>query len=188
MADAVTGDVRDVMEETVTTHFESVTGWQVLWATNEVLWYSQRDDWGHLYLYDLTTGQLKQQITKGAWNVLHVRRVDEATRTIYFTGAGREPGDPYFEYFYSVKFDGSALTLLTPERGNHTITLSPSEKVFVDSWSTPAVPPVTGAPILTERAGGQRSIATQFVFASFIASMLTIPAVFYLFSHFFPMP
>ena len=47
------------------THFESRTGWRVLWATNEVLWYSQRDDWGQLYLYDLNTGALKNQVTSG---------------------------------------------------------------------------------------------------------------------------
>jgi len=51
-----------------------------------------------------------------------------------------------------------------------------------------AVPPVTGVPILTERAGGNRSIATQFVFASFVASILTIPAVFTLFNVVFPAP
>jgi predicted permease len=51
-----------------------------------------------------------------------------------------------------------------------------------------AVPPITGAPILTERSGGNRSIATQFVFASFAASVLTIPATFYLFTYLFPMP
>jgi predicted permease len=51
-----------------------------------------------------------------------------------------------------------------------------------------AVPPVTAVPILTERAGGHRSIATQFVFSSFVASMITIPAMFLLFNHFFPMP
>jgi predicted permease len=51
-----------------------------------------------------------------------------------------------------------------------------------------AVPPITGAPIFAERSGGNRSIAVQFVFASFAASVLTIPAVFYLFTHFFPMP
>ena len=44
---------------------ESRTGWRVLWATNEVIWYSQRDDWGHLYLYDFATGTLKNQITSG---------------------------------------------------------------------------------------------------------------------------
>lgn len=51
-----------------------------------------------------------------------------------------------------------------------------------------AVPPITGAPIFAGRYGGNRSIATQFVFSSFAASVLTIPAAFYLFTHFFPMP
>ncbi|MFH1572382.1 MAG: DPP IV N-terminal domain-containing protein, partial [Acidobacteriota bacterium] len=144
--DVATGTVRTIMEERVPTFFESGDGavnWHALPASNELVWFSQRDDWGHLYLYDLTTGRLKHQITKGPWNVLQIRRIDEGSRTIYFTGAGREPGDPYFEYFYSVGFDGSDLKLLTPKKGNHTITLSPSEKVFVDSCSTPVVPPVT---------------------------------------------
>jgi len=144
--DAMTGAVRAIMEERVPTFFESGDGavnWHALPASNELIWFSQRDDWGHLYLYDLTTGRLKHPITKGAWNVLKVHRVDESSRTIYFTGAGRESGDPYFEYFYSVRFDGSDLTLLTPEKGNHTINLSPSEKAFVDSCSTPVAPPVT---------------------------------------------
>ncbi len=51
-----------------------------------------------------------------------------------------------------------------------------------------AVPPISGTPIFTERSGGNRSIATQFVFTSFVASIATIPAVFFLFDHFFPMP
>mgnify|MGYP001615630198 FL=1 len=49
VADAATGAVRTVFDETVATHFESRTGWRVLWATNEVIWYSQRDDWGERY-------------------------------------------------------------------------------------------------------------------------------------------
>jgi len=51
-----------------------------------------------------------------------------------------------------------------------------------------AVPPVTGVPILAERAGGNREITTQFVLASFVACIVTIPAVFYLFDRIFPMP
>jgi len=146
VADARTGAVRQIMEERVQTFFESGVGavnWHALPASNELIWFSQRDDWGHLYLYDLTTGKPKHQITTGAWNVLQVLRIDQQARTIDFTGAGREPGDPYFQYFYRVKFDGSGLTRLTPEAGTHTITLSPSERLFVDSYSTPAVPPVT---------------------------------------------
>jgi dipeptidyl aminopeptidase/acylaminoacyl peptidase len=146
VADPETGAVRDVMEETVETFFESGFGmvnWHVLPASNEVIWFSQRDDWGHLYLYDLRTGRLESRITSGDWNVLQLRRIDEERRTLYFTGAGREPGDPYFQYLYSVRMDGADLRLLTPEKANHTVTLSPSGRYFVDSYSTPVDPPVT---------------------------------------------
>jgi hypothetical protein len=51
-----------------------------------------------------------------------------------------------------------------------------------------AVPPITGIPIVTERVGGNKSITTQFVFASFVFSLISIPAIFHLFSQFFPMP
>jgi dipeptidyl aminopeptidase/acylaminoacyl peptidase len=169
-AEPSTGIVREILAESVSTFFESGFGrvnWHVLPASNEVLWFSQRDDWGHLYLYDLSAGQLKQQITRGAWNVLQVLRVDQETRTLYFTGAGREPGDPYFRKFYSVRFDGTRLTLLTPEDADHEITLSPSGRYFVDSYSRPDVPPVTvlrdleGRIILTlERADISRLLAT----------------------------
>jgi dipeptidyl aminopeptidase/acylaminoacyl peptidase len=170
VANAATGAVRDIMEETVQTFFESGNGgvnWRALPASNEILWFSQRDDWGHLYLYDLTTGQLKQQITRGAWNVLQVLRIDARARTIYFTGAGREPGDPYFRKLYSVRMDGSRLTLLTPEDADHNLTLSPTGRFFVDSYSRPEVAPVTvlrdlnGRTVLTlERADVSRLVAT----------------------------
>jgi len=146
VADAETGDVRDVLSEHVETFFESgfnKVNWHFLPRSNEVIWYSERDDWGHLYLYDFATGQLKRQMTKGNWNVLQLLEIDQDARTLYFTGAGREPGDPYFQYFYSVKMDGGEPKLLTPDSANHTVTLSPSGKYFVDSWSTPVVPPVT---------------------------------------------
>ena len=71
VADAATGAVRDVFEETVPTQYESGHGrasnWRYLPATNEVIWFSERDGWGHLYLYDLATGKVKNQITKGDW-------------------------------------------------------------------------------------------------------------------------
>lgn len=68
------------------------------------------------------------------------------------------------------------------------VLLKPSYNIALLFLLQAAVPPVTGVPILTERAGGNKSITTQFVFASFIASMVTIPAVFYIFSIYFPMP
>ncbi|MFV0389568.1 MAG: DPP IV N-terminal domain-containing protein [Pyrinomonadaceae bacterium] len=146
IADANTGAVKEVLEEKVKTQYESGQGtinWKYLYDTNEAIWYSERDDWGHLYLYDLN-GKLKNQITKGDWVVTSVAKVDRPNRTIYFYANGREPGeDPYFSHFYSVKFDGSNLKLLTPESGNHRVNLSDDGKYFVDEYSKPDVPPVT---------------------------------------------
>ena len=147
VADATTGAVRDVLREDVATQYESGNGmanWRVLPASNEAIWFSERDDWGQLYLYDLTTGQLKTKITSGQGNVGQLRRVDEKTRTLYFVGNARERGrDPYFRHFYRIRMDGSGLTLLTPEDADHDISMAPSGQYFLDTYSRPEVPPVT---------------------------------------------
>ena len=147
VADAATGSVRDVMREDVATQYESGNGmanWRVLAASNEVIWFSERDDWGQLYLYDLNTGQLKSKITSGEGNVAQLRRVDEKKRTLYFVGNAREKGrDPYFRHFYKIGMDGKGLTLLTPENADHEVSLSPSGQYFVDTYSRPEVPPVS---------------------------------------------
>ena len=145
-ADPETGKVRDILSESAKDFLETgynQTDWRVLPSKNQVIWYSERDDYGHLYLYDLTTGKPEHRITTGPWNVLQVRRVDPASGTIWFTGAGREPGDPYFQRFYSVRTDGSHLTLLTPDSADHRVTMSPDGRWFVDAASTPQTPPTT---------------------------------------------
>jgi dipeptidyl-peptidase 4 len=144
VADAETGDVREVMSETAPKFFESGNGkvnWKYLPKSNEILWFSERDNWGQLYLYDLTTGQLKNQITQGQGNVTEVLHVDENTRTIYFLAVGKEPGrDPYFSHFYSIGFDGRNMRLLTPDNADHSVSLSHDGRYFVDVYSTPAQP------------------------------------------------
>ncbi len=143
VADASTGAVRTVFDEVVTTHFESVSGWDVLWDSNEIIWFSQRDDWGQLYLHDLTTGKVKNQITNGPGMVAQIVNVDEKSRTLVFGAYGREKGrDPYFMHYYRVKLNGKGTTLLTPEDAHHSIQRSPSGRYFVDSYSKPDVPPV----------------------------------------------
>jgi dipeptidyl aminopeptidase/acylaminoacyl peptidase len=147
VADATTGEVREVMGETVAKFYESgdnMVNWHYLPKSNEILWFSERDNWGNLYLYDLTTGQLKNQITHGEGNVTQVLRVDEAARTIYFLGVGKEPGrDPYFQHLYSIHFDGTGQKLLTPENADHMVKLSNDGRFFVDSYSTPTEPATT---------------------------------------------
>lgn len=146
VADPETGIVRDVLTERADTYYESGAGaenWRVLFGSNEVLWFSERNDWGHLYLYNLISGELKHQITDGAWAVQQLRRVDEEERMLYFTAGGREDGDPYFHYLYRVSMDGGPVEILTPERAHHTVTFSPSGRYILDSYSTYTTPPVT---------------------------------------------
>lgn len=146
IANASTGAVREVFEEKVATQYESGQGainWRYLPASNEFIWYSERDNWGHLYLYDAASGQVKNQITKGDFVVTRVLEVDEKARQILFIGLGKEPGNPYFAHIYRIGFDGSDLVSLTPATGNHSISYSPSKKYFIDTYSQPDVPPTT---------------------------------------------
>lgn len=143
VADADTGAVTDIYEEKVRTQYESGQGgvnWRYLPATNEFIWYSEKDDWGHIYLFGMD-GRLKNQITKGNFVVTQIAKVDDKNRVIYFNANGRETGrDPYFSHLYSVGFDGRNLKLLTPEDGNHTVSFSPDGKYFIDNFSKPDMP------------------------------------------------
>ncbi len=155
VADAGNGNVREVYTETSPKFFESGDGkvnWRYLSKTNEFLWFSERDGWGQMYLYDLNTGKLKNQVTHGEGNVTQVLAVDEAARKIYFIGVGKEKGlDPYYRQYYSVGFDGNGLKLLTPGGKDNAITPSPDGKYFVDIASTPTEPQIT----VTRRADGE---------------------------------
>lgn len=140
MADATTGKVRTILSEVEESFFESgVSGisWKYLDKSNEIIWFSQRSNWGHLYLVDAATGKIKNQITQGDWTVLELLDVNQDTGKLIFTGAGKEGGDPYFHYLYSINKDGSNLTLLTPEKKHHRITLSKNAEYFLDRVSTP---------------------------------------------------
>jgi dipeptidyl-peptidase-4 len=147
VADTSTGDVREVFTETAPKFFESGNGkvnWRYLPASNEILWFSERDNWGQLYLYDLASGKLKNQITHGEGNVTQLLHVDEKSRTLTFLAVGKEANrDPYFQHLYSIHFDGSNLRLLTPDNANHAVALSPNGEFFVDEASTPTQPRVS---------------------------------------------
>ena len=102
----------------------------------EVVWMSERDGWGHLYLYDGVTGAVKNQITRGEWVVRGVQRVDETKRQIWFSAGGTHSGrDPYFLSFYRINFDGTGLTELTAAEANHNVSYSSDSQFYVDNYS-----------------------------------------------------
>ena len=148
VADAATGKVRDVYTETVATQYQSApmlgtVNWRYLPERNAFLWFSQKSDWGHLYLHDLATGQEKRQLTRGEWNVTAILHLDRASGALWVTGVGRETGrDPYFVHCYRLDLDGGEVQLLTPEDANHAITASKDGKHFLDIYSTIATAPV----------------------------------------------
>jgi dipeptidyl aminopeptidase/acylaminoacyl peptidase len=146
IADARTGKVRSIHKEVVDTYYESgvrAENWRVLFDSNEFIWYSEKSDWGHIYLYDLKTKKLKNQITTGNWLVRQIRHIDKKNREIYFTAGGKEEGNPYHVYLYKVGFDGGKITNLTPDKGTHTINFSTDHSFFVDTYSTTTNPPVS---------------------------------------------
>lgn len=148
--DAATGKSRDVMKEERETFVEMALiefnrpNVRDLKGGNEIIWFSERDGWAHLYLYDLKTGALKNQITSGPWVIFRINHVDEINRWVYFTAFGREKGrDPYYRHAYRAKLDGSRVELLTPEDADHNVTFAESGKYFTDSYSTLNQAPVS---------------------------------------------
>lgn len=147
LADVATGKVRDVFTETVPTFFDSGyndegINWRYLSQRNEILWWSQRSNWGHYYLYDAGTGKLKRQLTHGDWNVDHLVHLDEKTGAMLIAGVGREPGeDPYYRSIYALNLQGGEPKLLTPERQDHIAIASNDGRYFVDLYSTPQEAP-----------------------------------------------
>jgi dipeptidyl-peptidase 4 len=142
IADPETGEVTEVFQDRDEIFFESnltsrgVPNWRVLHDSNEFIWFNRSDNWGHLYLHDLQSGELKNRITEGDWNVVDILDVDEDNRVIHFTAvAVDEDHDPYQEYLYRINFDGSDMELLTPDEAHHSISLSPDLSYIVDTFS-----------------------------------------------------
>jgi dipeptidyl aminopeptidase/acylaminoacyl peptidase len=164
--DVATGNARTMVEEHMMPRMEmSPDSWDSpdVWVSRDgkdVIWFSERNGWGHLYLYDGQTGKLRNQITHGEWLVRDIVHVDVQRRLIYFTASVREGGNPYYRYLYRVNFDGSDLKLLSPEPADHMITsptdrllaldsvpgydvVSPSGRFVVYNFSTPNQPTQT---------------------------------------------
>jgi dipeptidyl-peptidase-4 len=144
--DAGSGEAKPLVNEEVKTFIDYTNKvfTRYLPETHEIIWMSERDGWNHLYLYDDTTGAVKNQITTGPWVVRGVDRIDEKARQIYFRAGGIDPEqDPYYIHYCRINFDGSGLVRLTTADGTHRIDYSPSGKYFLDTYSRVDLAPVT---------------------------------------------
>lgn len=134
VADTATGEVKTLIEERLNTYIE----FKPLILINngqELVHWSERDGWGHYYLFD-ANGALKNQITSGEFYADSVENVDARTRTLYITANGREAGeDPYYEHAYRVGLDGNGMKLLDPGDASHAVSMSDSGKYFVNNSS-----------------------------------------------------
>lgn len=143
--DVETGKVRVVIHEENKPYLDyQMRNVSFLNDGKEILFRSERNGWGHYYLYDTATGNLKNQLTDGTWVAGPVAQIDTVGRKMYFYGYGREKEiDPYYYILYEAHLDRpNALRLLTPENASHEVSISPSCRYLVDSYSTVSQEPV----------------------------------------------
>lgn len=135
--DAETGKARLLISEQSDSYVEmGVGGSQTIAAispdTKDIIWFSERDGWPHLYHYD-GKGRLLNRIDRGENAVAQLLRVDYQRRLIYFTAWGRAPGNPYYRHLFRIGFNGRNLERLTPEEGDHDIAFSPDGSYLLDT-------------------------------------------------------
>jgi dipeptidyl-peptidase-4 len=134
VADTATGEVKVLIEERLNTYVD-IQPLRLLGGGKEMVWWSERDGWGHYYLYD-GDGKLKTQITSGEFVGQDIEQVDEKARVLYFSACGREPGeDPYFTHLYRVSLDGTGLKQIDKGEASHRAEMSDSARFLVDNFS-----------------------------------------------------
>ena len=137
LADAASGDVKTVIEERLNVYIETKPV-RLVNNGQELIRWSERDGWGHYYLYRRRRHAEERQITSGEFvsDEIDLRRRQDAD-VMYFTAAGREAGeDPYYTHAYRVSLDGTGtMKLLDPGDATHAVNASDSGKYFVDTSS-----------------------------------------------------
>ena len=134
IADTATGEVKPIIQERMNVYIESKP-LKFINNGTEMLWWSERDGWGHYYLYG-GDGTLKNQVDHGEFVAEDLSYVDEKTRVMFMTASGREDGEnPYFMHNYRVNLDGTGIKLLDPGDASHAVVVADNGKYFVDNSS-----------------------------------------------------
>ncbi len=147
---AETGKVRPIIEEKENKYIAwTRLSRHDLGDGKRIIWFSERDRYGHLYMYNRETGKVINQITKGKFYVRQILNIDEKKEVIYFTANGEglpktNPNeDPYNIHYCKINFNGKGFVDLTPEEGSHKATFDEDKTYLTDTYSTVENPPVT---------------------------------------------
>jgi dipeptidyl aminopeptidase/acylaminoacyl peptidase len=142
-ADVRSGETQELLTEELAGLTPHTTLGPPVWmytglSDGRFIWLSARSGWSHLYLYDCD-GHLVCPLTSGEFPVLQVIAVDEANDWVYFTANAEER--IYDTNLYRVNLDGEGFQRLTWGEGQHALSFSPAKTSFIDTYSTPTVPP-----------------------------------------------
>jgi dipeptidyl aminopeptidase/acylaminoacyl peptidase len=147
VVDINTGVVKTLIEESLNTYVE-IKKPGLVKNGEEIIEWSERDGWAHLYLHD-KEGKVKNQITQGPWHIEDVVSIDEDKRVVYFSANGREningntKEDPYYLHLYKVNFDGTGLQLLNSGNFDNSFSMNDKKNYFVNNSSRVNSTPVS---------------------------------------------
>ncbi len=103
---------------------------------NSFIWTSEKDGFNHIYLYD-KNGKLKNQLTKGTWEVTNYYGFDEKTNTVFYQSV--ENGSINRDV-YRIGLDGKNKTRLSQNTGTNAATFSPNFQYFINTYSSASQP------------------------------------------------
>lgn len=140
-ADPATGKSRTVVrEEWLASFTKNTPEMQVLKDGKRFIWASERSGFNNYYLYDFS-GKLINAITNHAFEVARIVKVDEKENMLYYMA--RSADNHMKMQLHKVKLDGIKDTRLTDPAFDHSVTLSPDNKYFVDVAQTHDTAPFT---------------------------------------------
>jgi dipeptidyl-peptidase-4 len=103
---------------------------------NSFIWTSEKDGFNHIYLYD-KTGKLKNQVTKGNWEVTSYYGFDEKTKTVFYQST--ENGSINRD-IYRIALDGKNKVRLSKNVGTSKATFSPNFQYYINTFSSASQP------------------------------------------------
>lgn len=177
LANAVTGDTRDLLTEKDSTWVDLVENFRWLDDGKKFLWTSERDGWRHVYAGTRATGAL-QLVTPGNYDVISIAGVDESRGWLYVMASPKNATQRYL-YRVSLTTPGTPVRI-TPESqpGSHGYSLSPNAQWAVHTYSTFDTPPVTDIVGLPAHRSA-RTLVTNDHLRSAVASLVQPPVEFF---------